>query len=88
MRFACKILALKPQSGRTRDIGLACESNIEIDLSDLDIQMELFYRSSQRMQLSPILINTLFSNMFFHIIFSLYVWLQNEVLNCKFPNKC
>jgi hypothetical protein len=43
MRFVCKSLALKPQSGRTRDIGLAYENNIKIDLSDLDIHMELFY---------------------------------------------
>lgn len=78
MRFDYKILALKPQSGRTREVGLACENNILIDLSDLGIKMELFYTSLQRMKLSPILINTQFFLTCSFILSSLfYVWLQN-----------
>jgi len=50
--------------------------------------MELLYTSLQRMQLSPILINTqFFSNVLYHIVLSFYVRLQNEVLNCNFPTK-
>jgi len=66
-------------------IRLACEINSKIDLRDLDIQMELFFTSLQRIQLSPILINTQAFLIFSFILPSIsYVWLQNEILNCKF----
>jgi hypothetical protein len=63
MRFVYKILALNPKLEvhlQDTRIRLACEINNKIDLRDLDIQMDLFYTSLQKMQLSPIPINTQF----------------------------